>query len=50
MEKRLKLNQKKGGFTWMLLDTLAASLLKSALSGKRVIRAGEGVIKAGQDF
>ena len=38
----------------MLLGTLAASLLGSALTGKGVIRAGEGivegVIRAGQDF
>ena len=34
----------------MLSDTLAASLLRSALSNKGVIRAGEGVIRAGQDF
>ena len=44
------MNQEKGGFTWMLSDTLAASLLRSALSSKGVIRAREGVIRAGQDF
>ena len=34
----------------MLLGTIAASILGSALTGKRVIRAGEGTIKADQDF
>ena len=34
----------------MLLGTLAASLLGSAITGRGVIRADEGVIRAGQDF
>ena len=34
----------------MLLGTLAASLLASAITGRGVIRANEGVIRAGQDF
>ena len=35
----------------MLLGTLAASLLESALTvGRRVIRAGEGTIRAGENF
>ena len=36
----------------MLLGTLTASLLGtlSELTGKWVIRAGEGTIRAGQDF
>ena len=34
----------------MLLGKLAASILRNALKGKRVIRAGEGMIKAGQNF
>ena len=34
----------------MLLGTLAASILEKALAGKGVIRTGEGVIKAGQNF
>ena len=36
----------------MLLGTLAASLLGSMLTGKGVIRAGEGVMQAekGQDL
>ena len=34
----------------MTLCTLAASLLGSALAGKEEIRAGEGIIKAGENF
>ena len=34
----------------MLLGTLAASILGKALIGKGVIRAGEGVIRAIQNF
>ena len=41
----------KGGFLSMLLGTLGASLfgdvLSKGLSGKSVIRAGEGTIRAG---
>ena len=42
--------EQKGGFFPMLLVTLVASLLGSALTEKRVIRTGEGTISAGQDF
>ena len=38
-------NEQKSGFLGMLSDTLAASLVKSALTGKLIIRAGEGTIK-----
>ena len=34
----------------MLLETLAASLLGSVLTGKGVIRGGEGTIRASQNF
>ena len=34
----------------MLLRTLAASLLGSALTGTGVIRAGEGTIRAAENF
>ena len=37
----------RGGFLSMLLGTLGASLLGDILSGKDVIRAGEGTIRAG---
>ena len=43
--------EQRGGFLSMLLDTLGASLLgdvlSKGLSGKCVIRAGEGTIRAG---
>ena len=42
--------KRKGGFLSMLLGTLAASLLGSALTRKGVIRADKGVIKAGENF
>ena len=38
------------GLPSMLLGTLTASLLGNALSSKGVIKAGEGTIRAGQDF
>ena len=34
----------------MLLVTLAASILRNALARKRVIRAGEGVIRADENL
>ena len=34
----------------MLLNTLGASLLRNLLTGKDTIRAGEGTVRAGQDF
>ena len=34
----------------MLLGTITASLLGSALKGKWLIRAGEEVIRAGENF
>ena len=42
--------EQKRGFMGMLLDTLGANLLGNLLTGKATIRAGEGTIKAGQDF
>ena len=42
--------EQKCGFLAMILGTLAASLLGSALIGRGVIRAGEGVIRADQNF
>ena len=45
------ISEQKGGFLQMLLGTLEASLLGDLLtknlSGKRVIRAGEGTNSAG---
>ena len=42
--------EQRDGFLNMLLGTLAASLLGKVLAGKAVIWAGEGTIRAGQDF
>ena len=39
-----------GGFLRKLLDTLGASLLGNILTGKGIIKAGEGVIRVGQYF
>ena len=41
--------EQKGGFLSMLLETLAASTLGSALTGRGVIRADEGTLRAGED-
>ena len=35
--------EQKGGFLSMLLGTLGASLLGNLLSGKGIVRAGEGI-------
>ena len=40
----------KGRFLSMLLGTLAASILKSALTRRNVIRADEGAIRPGEKF
>ena len=37
--------EQKGGFLSMLLGTLGASLLGNLLSGKGIVRAGEGIKK-----
>ena len=42
--------EQKGGFLPMLLGTLAASMLGSALTRKGVIEAGEETIRAGENF
>ena len=47
---RNKTKEQKGEFLPMLLGTLAARLLGSALIGRGVIRAAEGRIRAGQNF
>ena len=46
----MKQKNKKGRFLSMSLGTLGASLLGNLLTGKDTIRAGEGTIKAGQNF
>ena len=42
--------EQKGGFFPMLLGTLAASILGNASAGQGVIRAGERVLSARQNF
>ena len=42
--------EQKGRFLGMLLDNLGASLLGNLLGSKGKIRAGEGTIRAGQNF
>ena len=37
--------EQKGDFLSMLLDTLGASLLGNLLSGRGIVRAGEGIKK-----
>ena len=38
--------EQRGGFLSMLLGTLGASLLGNLLSGKVMMRAGEGIVRA----
>ena len=42
--------EQKDRFLDMLLGTLAASLFRSSLADKGVLRAGNGKIRAGQNF
>ena len=42
---KIEAKEQKEGFLSMLFGTFAASLLGSAVTGKGVIRAGEGVLK-----
>ena len=36
----------KGGFLYMLLETLRASLFGNLLTGKGIVRAGKGFLRA----
>ena len=40
--------EQRGGFLSMLLGTLGASLLGNLLSGKGIMRDGEGIVHAGE--
>ena len=40
--------EQRGGFLSMLLGTLGASLLGNLLTGKDIIRAGDGIVRAGE--
>ena len=42
--------EQKGGVLSILLEALATSILANTLTGKRIIGAGEGTLRAGQDF
>ena len=42
--------EQKGGLLGMFLGVLAASMLGSALTRRRVLTAGEGIIRAGENF
>ena len=48
--KQLKFKQKKGGFLWMFLGTLDASLLGNLLTRKGAVRASKGAITEGESF
>ena len=39
--------EQKGGFLGILLGTIGACLLGNILAGKRINRAGEGIVRAG---
>ena len=39
--------EQRGGFLGMLLGTLGASLLSNFLTGKGIMRAGDGIVCAG---
>ena len=40
--------EQRGGILSTLLGTLVASLLGNLLTGKRMMRAGEGIVRAGE--
>ena len=41
--------EQRGGFISMLLGTLGASLLGNLLTGKGIMRAGDGIVRAGEE-
>ena len=45
-----KVRKQEGGFLNLLLGSLGLSLLGNLLASQDIIRAGEGTIRAGQDF
>ena len=47
---KIKANQQKGGYLWMLLCTLDANFLGSLLTVKDTIREVEGTVRESQDF
>ena len=45
-----EVEEQKGGFRSMILETLTASILGNALAGRGVIRTSKGTIRAGENF
>ena len=45
----MKLKNKRRGFLSMLLGNLGASLLGNLLTGKGIMRAGDGIVRAGEE-
>ena len=43
-----EIKEQRGGFLSMLLGTLGASLLGNLLTGKCIMRAGDGIVRAGE--
>ena len=43
-----EIKEQRGGFLSMVLGTLGASLLGNLLTGKGIMRAGDGIIRAGE--
>ena len=44
-----EIKEQRGGFLSMILGTLGASLLGNLLTGKRIMRAGDGIVRAGEE-
>ena len=44
-----EIKEQRGGFLSMLLGTLGASLLGNLLTGKGIMRAGDGIVGAGEE-
>ena len=43
-----EIKEQRGGFLGMLLGTLGASLLGNLLTGKSIMRGGDGIVRAGE--
>ena len=43
-----EIKEQRGGFLSMLLGTLGAGLLGNLLTGKGIIRASDGIVRAGE--
>ena len=50
MNDIMKIVKSLGGFLGILLGILGASLLRNLLTDKSTVRAGEGTIRAGENF